>query len=100
MNSLVYPEILMYSRNFCSDCVRSKAFLDNNKIPYKEINILEDKKAQEKVINPLRLLDMLTLLIKIVRVILFLQLLGQKVLKTTEKTLCYFINMIIIYIER
>ena len=35
MNSLVYPEILMYSRNFC----------------YKEINILEDKKAQEKVIK-------------------------------------------------
>ena len=51
MNSLVYQEILMYSRNFCSDCVRSKAFLDNNKIPYKEINILEDKKAQEKVIK-------------------------------------------------
>ena len=51
MNSLVYPEILMYSRNFCSDCVRSKAILDNNKIPYKEINILEDKKAQEKVIK-------------------------------------------------
>ena len=51
MNSLVYPEILMYSRNFCSDCVRSKAFLDNNKIPYTEINILEDKKAQEKVIK-------------------------------------------------
>ena len=46
MNSLVYPEILMYSRNFCSDCVRSKAFLDNNKIPYKEINILEDKLSQ------------------------------------------------------
>ncbi|MBM01853.1 MAG: NrdH-redoxin [Chloroflexi bacterium] len=51
MNSLVYPKILMYSRNFCSDCVRSKAFLDDNKIPYKEINILEDKKAQEKVIK-------------------------------------------------
>jgi len=51
MNDLVYPEILMYSRSFCSDCVRSKAFLDNNKIPYTEINILEDTKAQEKVIS-------------------------------------------------
>jgi glutaredoxin len=35
----------------CSDCVRSKAFLDKNKIPYKEINILEDKEAQKYVIN-------------------------------------------------
>jgi len=51
MNDLVYPKILMYSRSFCSDCVRSKAFLDNNNIPYTEINILEDTKAQEKVIS-------------------------------------------------
>ena len=51
MNNLVYPKILMYSRSFCSDCVRSKAFLDNNNIPYTEINILEDAKSQEKVIR-------------------------------------------------
>ena len=51
MKDLVYPNILMYSRNYCSDCIRSKAFLDNNEIPYIEINILEDTDAQDKVIQ-------------------------------------------------
>jgi len=51
MKDLVYPNILMYSRNYCSDCIRSKAFLDNNEIPYTEINILEDTDAQDKVIQ-------------------------------------------------
>ena len=51
MVKIKYPNITMYSRTMCSDCVRSKAFLDKNKIPYKEINILEDKEAQKYVIN-------------------------------------------------
>jgi|TARA_B110000438_G_scaffold191321_1_gene182955 glutaredoxin len=51
MLKVKYPNITMYSRSMCSDCVRSKAFLDKNKIPYKEINILEDTQAQKIVIN-------------------------------------------------
>tara|TARA_B100001094_G_scaffold253345_1_gene251729 strand:+ start:35 stop:310 length:276 start_codon:yes stop_codon:yes gene_type:complete len=51
MHNEKYPNIIMYSRSMCSDCVRSKAFLDKNKIPYKEINILENIEAQKYVIN-------------------------------------------------
>ena len=67
---------------------------NNNNANTKSPGIINNaEKAQEKTINPLRLLDMLTLLIKIAQVTLFLQLLGQKVLKTTEKILFYYINM-------
>ena len=44
-----WPEIIMYTRPLCVDCVRSKNFLNKNKIPFKEINILEDNPAQQKV---------------------------------------------------
>ena len=40
-----WPEIIMYSRPLCSDCIRSKNFLENNHIPFKEINILENESA-------------------------------------------------------
>ena len=36
-----YPKIVMYSRNLCSDCIRSKNFLEKNEIPFEEINIIE-----------------------------------------------------------
>ena len=51
MNQIKYPKILMYSRDLCSDCIRSKAFLDHNAIPYEEINILRDERAKTLVIN-------------------------------------------------
>lgn len=40
-----WPQIIMYSRPLCIDCIRSKNFLENNDIPFKEINILENESA-------------------------------------------------------
>jgi len=51
---LNYPKILMYSRNMCSDCIRSKNYLERNQIPFEEINIIENpefKKTVEKLNN-------------------------------------------------
>ena len=39
----------MYSRNLCSDCIRSKNFLEKNEIPFEEINIIENPQFKEKV---------------------------------------------------
>ena len=44
-----YPKIVMYSRNLCSDCIRSKNFLEKNEIPFEEINIIENPQFKEKV---------------------------------------------------
>ena len=44
-----YPKIVMYSRNLCSDCIRSKNFLEKNKIPFEEINIIENPQFKETV---------------------------------------------------
>ena len=44
-----WPEIIMYTRPLCSDCVRSKKFLENNQIPFKEINILENNSAKQEI---------------------------------------------------
>ena len=41
----------MYSRNLCSDCIRSKNFLEKNEIPFEEINIIENPQFKEKVEN-------------------------------------------------
>tara|TARA_B100001741_G_scaffold93666_1_gene76823 strand:- start:278 stop:547 length:270 start_codon:yes stop_codon:yes gene_type:complete len=46
-----YPKIVMYSRNLCSDCIRSKNFLEKNEIPFEEINIIENPQFKEKVEN-------------------------------------------------
>ena len=49
-----YPKILMYSRNLCSDCIRSKNYLEKNEIPFEEINIIENpeyKKIVEELNN-------------------------------------------------
>ena len=51
---VAYPKILMYSRNLCSDCIRSKNFLEKNEIPFKEINIIDEpqyKSIVEKLNN-------------------------------------------------
>ena len=44
-----YPKIVMYSRNLCSDCIRSKNFLEKNEIPFEEINNIENPQFKEKV---------------------------------------------------
>ena len=44
-----YPKIVMYSRNLCSDCIRSKNFLEKNEIPFKEINIIENPQYKDIV---------------------------------------------------
>ena len=48
MNS-TYPKIVMYSRNLCSDCIRSKNFLEKNEIPFEEINIIENPQYKDTV---------------------------------------------------
>ena len=44
-----YPKIVMYSRNLCSDCIRSKNFLEKNEIPFEEINIIENPQYKDTV---------------------------------------------------
>ena len=44
-----YPKIVMYSRNLCSDCIRSKNFLEKNEIPFEEINIIENPQFKDTV---------------------------------------------------
>ena len=44
-----YPKIVMYSRNLCSDCIRSKNFLEKNQIPFEEINIIENPQYKDTV---------------------------------------------------
>lgn len=39
------PQITVYGTPWCGDCKRSKAFLEANKIPYKYIDISQDKVA-------------------------------------------------------
>ena len=39
----------MYSRNLCSDCIRSKNFLEKNEIPFEEINIIENPQYKDTV---------------------------------------------------
>lgn len=41
--------ITVYSTTWCGDCIRSKAFLDENGVEYKEIDIENDEKAMEQV---------------------------------------------------
>ncbi|MHA1199536.1 MAG: glutaredoxin domain-containing protein [Candidatus Heimdallarchaeaceae archaeon] len=39
---------VIYGTEWCGDCVRSKKFLEENKIPYKWIDIDFDEEAKEK----------------------------------------------------
>lgn len=41
--------IVMYSTSWCGDCRRSKAWLDANKVEYKEVNIEEDEEGMAYV---------------------------------------------------
>ena len=44
-------KIIVYSTTWCGDCMRSKYFLDSNKIPYTDINIEQDEKAMQYVLS-------------------------------------------------
>lgn len=43
--------IVMYSTSWCPDCKRSKMWLDDHKVSYKDINIEEDEAAMEHVLQ-------------------------------------------------
>lgn len=44
-------EITMYGAEWCSDCRRSKKFLDSNGVDYNYIDVEADESASEKVIE-------------------------------------------------
>ena len=43
--------ITVYSKYLCIWCDRAKAFLKNNGIKFKDVNVMEDKKAMDFVIS-------------------------------------------------
>lgn len=43
--------ITVYSKYLCIWCDRAKAFLKNNGIEFKDVNVMEDKKAMDFVIS-------------------------------------------------
>jgi glutaredoxin-like protein len=42
---------VMYATSWCGDCKRSKRFLDNNNIPYKEIDIDQDEEGRRRTME-------------------------------------------------
>jgi len=44
-------EITMYGAEWCTDCRRSKKFLDSNNVKYNYIDVEADESASEKVIS-------------------------------------------------
>lgn len=43
--------IKFYTTNWCGDCIRSKALLNKLNVQFEEINVDEDKKANEYITN-------------------------------------------------
>ena len=43
--------ITVYSKYLCIWCDRAKAFLKNNGIEFKDVNVMEDKKAMDFVVS-------------------------------------------------
>jgi glutaredoxin len=43
--------IKFYTTNWCGDCIRSKALLNKLKVQFEEINVDEDKEANEYITN-------------------------------------------------
>lgn len=43
--------IKFYTTDWCGDCIRSKALLNKLNIQFEEINVDEDKEANEYIIN-------------------------------------------------
>jgi mycoredoxin len=44
-------EITMYGAEWCTDCRRSKKFLDSNNVKYNYIDVEADESASDKVIS-------------------------------------------------
>jgi mycoredoxin len=44
-------KVVMYSTTWCGDCRAARAFLDQNNIPYTNINIEEDDEAVKLVMR-------------------------------------------------
>lgn len=51
MSSETITELIIYSTNWCGDCIRSKRFLDSRGVKYKEINIENDELAASFVME-------------------------------------------------
>jgi mycoredoxin len=49
--SLRPSQIVMYTTEFCSDCLRAKAFFEANQIEYTKVNLEDNEKATEFVIR-------------------------------------------------
>lgn len=45
------PSVKVYSTPTCTYCQKTKAFLKENNIEYKEINVAEDEEAREQMIE-------------------------------------------------
>jgi mycoredoxin len=44
-------QIVMYTTEYCGDCLRAKAFFDENQIEYTKVNLENDDLATEFVIR-------------------------------------------------
>jgi glutaredoxin 3 len=44
------PRVIVYTRDFCSSCLRAKQLLRNKNVSFEEINIGEDDDLREEVI--------------------------------------------------
>jgi mycoredoxin len=42
------PRVIMYCRSWCGDCRRARAWLQENGIPYTEIDVEEDADAHSR----------------------------------------------------
>lgn len=51
MSSDKVTELIIYSTDWCGDCIRSKRFLDSRGVKYKEINIENDESAASHVMQ-------------------------------------------------
>lgn len=49
MNNMKTRSIVVYGAEWCRDCRRAKAFLDQNHIPYVYINVEDSEEAVQKV---------------------------------------------------
>jgi len=49
--SLNPTQIVMYTTEFCADCLRAKKFFEVNEIPYIQISLEDNKEATEFVMQ-------------------------------------------------
>ena len=48
---MAQPGILIYGADWCGDCRRAKAFMDEHHIPYRWIDVQDDAEATEVVMK-------------------------------------------------